>query len=84
MKRNSPSKLLLILRMRGVITTAITVFVGRHLGLYSLVATSIFMSNTLPTLYRISLHNMGGEAKIGSAGLVMAIVCGVLIPVLQG
>lgn len=84
MKKNSPSKLLLIFGIGGVITTAITVFIGGHIGLYSLVATSVFMSIMFPTIYGISLHNMGDEAKIGSAGLVMAIVGGALLPVLQG
>lgn len=84
MKSNSPSKLLLIFGIGGVVTTAITVFIGGHLGLYSLVATSIFMSIMFPTIYGISLKNMGDEAKIGSAGLVMAIVGGALLPVLQG
>ena len=84
MKNNSPSKLLLIFGIGGVITTAMTVFIGGHIGLYSLVATSIFMSIMFPTIYGISLNNMGDEAKIGSAGLVMAIVGGALLPVLQG
>ena len=84
MKSISPSKLLLIFGIGGVLTTAVTVFVGGYLGLYSLVATSIFMSIMFPTIYGISLKNMGDEAKIGSAGLVMAIVGGALLPVLQG
>lgn len=84
MKQNSPSKLLLIFGIGGVVTTAITIFVGGHIGLYSLVATSVFMSIMFPTIYGISLNNMGDEAKIGSAGLVMAIVGGALLPVVQG
>ncbi len=84
MKKNNPSKLLLIFGVSGVITIAITVFIGGHIGLYSLVATSIFMSIMFPTIYGISLKNMHDEAKIGSAGLVMAIVGGALLPVLQG
>ena len=84
MKSHSPSKLLLFFGIGGVITTAITIFVGGHIGLYSLVATSAFMSIMFPTIYGISLQNMGDEAKIGSAGLVMAIVGGAFLPVLQG
>lgn len=84
MKKNNPSKLLLIFGIGGVITTAITIFIGGHIGLYSLVATSCFMSIMFPTIYGISLQNMGDESKIGSAGLVMAIVGGALLPVLQG
>ncbi|NNG11359.1 MAG: MFS transporter, partial [Arenibacter sp.] len=45
---------------------------------------SVFMSIMFPTIYGIALKDMGDEAKIGSAGLVMAIVGGALMPVLQG
>ena len=44
----------------------------------------LFMSIMFPTIYGIALKGMGDEAKIGSAGLVMAIVGGALMPVLQG
>ena len=54
------------------------------MGLLSLVAISVFMSIMFPTIYGIALKNMGEEAKIGSAGLVMAIVGGALLPVFQG
>ena len=84
MKRHRPSKLLLLFGIGGVMSISITVFVGGHLGLYGLVATSVFMSIMFPTIYGISLKNMGDEAKIASAGLVMAIVGGAFLPVLQG
>jgi len=48
------------------------------------VLISFFMSIMFPTIYGIALKDMGDEAKIGSAGLVMAIVGGALLPVLQG
>ena len=56
-----------------------------YLGLYSLVAVSLFMSLMFPTIYGIALGNLSEEeSKIGSAGLVMAIVGGALMPKLQG
>ena len=42
------------------------------------------MSLMFPTIYGIALRDMGDEAKLGSAGLVMAIVGGALMPPLQG
>jgi FHS family L-fucose permease-like MFS transporter len=42
------------------------------------------MSLMFPTIYGIALRGMGDEAKLGSAGLVMAIVGGALMPPLQG
>lgn len=84
MKTISPSRLLFIFGLVGVITTAMTIFIGGHIGLYALVTTSAFMSIMFPTIYGISLRNMGDESKVGSAGLVMAIVGGALLPVVQG
>jgi FHS family L-fucose permease-like MFS transporter len=37
-----------------------------------------------PTIYGIALKDMGDEAKLGSAGLVMAIVGGAILPVFMG
>ena len=67
----------------AIITTLGTIFIVGIAGLYCLVAISIFMSLMLPTIYGIALEDMGEEAKIGSAGLVMAIVGGALLPPLQ-
>jgi FHS family L-fucose permease-like MFS transporter len=52
--------------------------------LYALVATSFFMSLMFPTIYGIALEGLGEDAKLGSAGLVMAIVGGALMPPMQG
>jgi FHS family L-fucose permease-like MFS transporter len=54
-------------------------------GLYSLVGVSFCMSLMFPTIYGIALGNLTEEqSKIGSAGLVMAIVGSALLPKLQG
>ncbi|EIA07641.1 L-fucose:H+ symporter permease [Flavobacterium frigoris] len=84
MLKINPSKLLMLFGMGGVICCAGAIVLPGIPGLLSLVAVSIFMSIMFPTIYGIALKNMGDEAKIGSAGLVMAIVGGALMPVLQG
>jgi len=84
MKRIEPSKLLMYFGIGGVIFSAGAVFLPSIAGLISLVGISIFMSIMFPTIYGIALNDMGDEAKIGSAGLVMAIVGGAFLPVLQG
>ena len=54
-------------------------------GLYSLVSISFCLSLMFPTIYGIALGNLTEEqSKIGSAGLVMAIVGSALLPKLQG
>lgn len=84
MRKYSPSKMLTTFGVLGVICCAGAILLPGMVGLISLVAVSIFMSIMFPTIYGIALKDMGDEAKIGSAGLVMAIVGGALMPVLQG
>lgn len=84
MKTINPSKMLMYFGIGGVICCAGAILLSGMAGLFSLVAISVFMSIMFPTIYGIALKDMGDEAKIGSAGLVMAIVGGALMPVLQG
>ncbi|RKR14320.1 FHS family L-fucose permease-like MFS transporter [Maribacter vaceletii] len=84
MRTINPSKMLMLFGIGGVVCCAGAVLLSGMAGLVSLVAVSVFMSIMFPTIYGIALKDMGDEAKIGSAGLVMAIVGGALMPVLQG
>jgi FHS family L-fucose permease-like MFS transporter len=84
MKNIAPEKMLMLFGIGGVICSAGAILLPGMPGLLSLVCISVFMSIMFPTIYGIALKGMGDEAKIGSAGLVMAIVGGALMPVLQG
>lgn len=52
-------------------------------GLYCLVGVSACMSLMFPTIYGIALEGLGGDAKFGAAGLIMAILGGSVLPPLQ-
>lgn len=80
----SGERLLMLFALGGVLTLLGTIFVGGYFGLYCLVGTSAFMSLMFPTIYGIALDGLGEDAKLGSAGLVMAIVGGAIMPFLQG
>jgi FHS family L-fucose permease-like MFS transporter len=84
LKYINPSRLLTLFAFGGILTMLGTIFIQGMMGLYCLVATSVFMSLMFPTIYGISLRGLGEDAKIGAAGLVMAIVGGALMPPLQG
>jgi len=61
------------------------VFLRGMPGLYCLVGVSAFMSLMFPTIYGIALQGLTPEdAKLGSAGLIFAIVGGAVMPRLQG
>ncbi len=81
----SPGKLLMYFSIMAMLCTLGTIFFQGIIGLYCLVAISFFMSLMFPTIYGIALGNLTEEqSKIGSAGLIMAIVGGALMPKLQG
>jgi len=79
-----PGQLLLLLGSGGILLSFGTIFIGGMTGLYCLIATSACMSLMFPTIYGIALKDTGNDASLASAGLVMAIVGGALMPPLQG
>ncbi len=79
-----PGALLLLLAAGGIALTTGTIFLNGYAGLYSLLGISACMSLMFPTIYGIALKGMGDDASLASAGLVMAIVGGALMPPLQG
>jgi len=84
MKYLNARYMLLLFAIGGMCTTAGVVLIQGMMGLYLLVATSAFMSLMFPTIYGIALEDVGDDATLGAAGLVMAIVGGALMPPLQG
>ena len=84
LKYFKPSRLLFTLAIGGILCTLGTIFLKGMPGLYSLVAISACMSLMFPTIYGIALKGLGDDAKLGSAGLILAIGGGCLMPPLQG
>ena len=81
----SSGKLLMYFSLLAMLFILGTIFMTNYFGLYSLVCVSFFISLMFPTIYGIALENLTEEqSKIGSAGLVMAIVGSALLPKLQG
>lgn len=77
-------KLLMYFAIAGGLFVAGTIFINGIGGLYCLVGVSFFMSMMFPTIFGISLRGLTEEqSKVGSAGLIMAIVGGALMPKLQ-
>lgn len=78
-------KLLFYFAALGGISTLGVIAIEGVVGMYCLVAVSLFLSIMFPTIYGIALTGLKeDESKIGAAGLVMAIVGGALLPKFQG
>ena len=86
MKWIQPSKLLLWAAAADIVLCLIVVLCGGTgvLCIVALIGVSFFMSLMFPTIYGIALENVGGDAKIGASGLIMAILGGAVITPLQG
>jgi len=79
-----PGRLLMLLASGGTVLTLGAIFLNGYVGLYSLIGISACMSLMFPTIYGIALKGMGDDASLASAGLIMAIVGGALMPPMQG
>lgn len=81
-----PAGLLLgLLAIGGTLTALGAVYFPGYAGIYSLMAISIFLSAMFPTIYGLALSGLSiDDAKLGSAGLIVAIVGGAFMPLLQG
>ncbi|MEM0993975.1 MAG: L-fucose:H+ symporter permease [Bacteroidota bacterium] len=84
LKYIKPGALLMYLSVGAVLLLIPVIFVGGRFGLYALVGISGCMSLMFPTIYGIALKGIGDDAKLGAAGLVMAIAGGSFMPPLQG
>lgn len=83
MKFTNPSKLLGALAVAGAVLALGTILIDGRLGLYCLVGISMCMSLMFPTIYGLALNGLGEDAKLGAAGLIMAILGGSVLPPLQ-
>ena len=85
LKYINPGALLGILAIGGGLLTLGAIFIQGMAGLYCLVGVSACMSLMFPTIYGIALHGLTpNDAKLGSAGLIFAIVGGAFMPRMQG
>ena len=83
LKYIQPSKLLTYLGLAGAVLVLGVIFLDGRAGMICLVAVSACMSLMFPTIYGIALTDTGEDAKLGAAGLIMAILGGSVLPPLQ-
>jgi len=83
LKYFSPGRMLTTLAVGGAVMVAGTIGFQNIYGLYCLVGVSVCMCGMFSTIYGIALDGLGDDAKFGSAGLIMAILGGSVLPPLQ-
>lgn len=79
-----PAVLLSILALLGTVLCLYAVMVPDVTGVWAIVSISACLSLMFPTIYSIALDGLGSDTKFGSAGLVMAILGGAVMPLIQG
>jgi FHS family L-fucose permease-like MFS transporter len=79
-----PSALLVVMALLGTLLCVYAVVSPNISGVWAIVGISASLSLMFPTIYGISLHGLGADAKIGAAGLVMAILGGAVMPLVFG
>lgn len=84
MKYLQPSKLLSLLSFFSILLTSIVIFSGGVFGVYALVLISACMSLMFPTIFGLAIKDLGEDTKIGSSGLIMAILGGAVLTAVQG
>lgn len=85
MKYMNGRKLLVVFGIGAALCSLGAILIVGKTGLYCLVGISLFMSLMFPTIYGTALEKVSlGDASLGAAFLVMAIVGGALMPPLQG
>ena len=83
MKYFKPGRLLAVFAAVALVLLAGVIFVGGNVGMCCLVAVSACMSLMFPTIYGLALGGVNEDTELGSAGLIMAILGGSLLPAVQ-
>ena len=83
MKYFKPSRLLAAFAAPAILLLLGVILIGGRTGMCCLVTVSACMSLMFPTIYGIALGGVREDTEVGSAGLIMAILGGSLLPALQ-
>ena len=84
MGRVSPARVTALFGAINVGLCLVGVFASGAVGLWALVAASFFMSVMYPTIFALSVKDLGPLTKLGASFLVMAIIGGAVLTALMG
>jgi FHS family L-fucose permease-like MFS transporter len=84
MKRISGSRLLAIFSGCSLVCLLIVIVATGELAVWAIVLIGFFHSIMFPTIFALSLCNLGNFTKVGSSLLVMSIIGGAVVPAAMG
>jgi FHS family L-fucose permease-like MFS transporter len=84
MKFVKPNVLMGVFAIINVCLTLVAVVYPGWAGLWTLLASSLFMSLMFPTIFALGIKNLGPNTKIGGSVIIMSIVGGAVLPMAMG
>jgi MFS transporter, FHS family, L-fucose permease len=84
MKYVAPPRLLSIFAGGGLVCTVVALIASGSVPVWALVLIGFFHSIMFPTIFALSIKQLGVYTKLGSSLLVMAIIGGALFPAFMG
>jgi len=80
----TPERVLTVMSLLAMVLTVMVITVGGLPGVLALVCISGCMSLMFPTIFGLSVRDLGPETRLAGSGLIMAIVGGAVLTALQG
>ncbi|MBK6993917.1 MAG: L-fucose:H+ symporter permease [Lewinellaceae bacterium] len=80
----APTRLLAIYALCNIVLLAFAVFSKGLPSAGALMGVEFFMSIMFPTIFSLSIANLGEDTKMGSSLVIMSIVGGAIIPLIMG
>ena len=84
MKRVAPPKLLGLFSTAAALCTIVAIFAIGIAPVWAVVLLGFFDSIMFPTIFALSIKNLGAYTKLGSSLLVMSIIGGAIVPAFMG
>ncbi len=80
----APPRLLALYSVVNVVLLIVAVLSRGMIPVYALIGVEFFMSIRFPTIFALSIRDLGANTKVGSSFVIMAIVGGAVFPVIMG
>lgn len=84
MKYIAPARLLAMYALCNIALLGFAIVFKGMPATYALMGVEFFMSIMFPTIFSLSITNLGDDTKMGSSLVIMSIVGGAIIPLLMG